>query len=97
MAKKANISGLVVFFLGIALLVATFIVALLAFIIPDRVADFGDLIPAPDGDWEGAVKALGYAVAVALLMVVVSIAGRIAALGIRMFKAQPSSEPDEKG
>lgn len=60
MAKKANISGLIVFFVGIALLLVTFIVALLAFINPDRVGGFGDLIPAPEGDWEGVVVALGY-------------------------------------
>jgi hypothetical protein len=97
MAKKANISGLVVFFLGIALMVAIFVVALLAFLNPDRVEDFGNLVPGPEGDWKGVVEALGYVVAVALLMVMVSIAGRITALGIRMFKAQPSSELDEKG
>jgi hypothetical protein len=97
MAKKANISGLIVFFLGIVLLVAAFVVALLAFIMPDRVADFGKLIPAPEGEWGGAVKALGYAVAIGLLMVMGSIGGRITALGIRMFKAQPSSEPDKAG
>jgi hypothetical protein len=97
MAKKASISGLIVFFLGIALLVGTFVVALLAFIIPDRVADFGKLIPAPEGDWGGAVKALGYAVAIGLLTVMGSVGGRITALGIRMFKAQPASERDQEG
>jgi hypothetical protein len=97
MAKKASTSGLVVFFVGIALMLVTFILALLAFINPDRVGDFGKLIPAPEGDWEGVVKALGYAVAIGLLMVLGSVAGRIAALGIRMFKARPSSEGDEGG
>mgnify|MGYP001563687143 CR=1 FL=1 len=48
MARKASISGLVVFFSGIVLLVVTFIVALLAFINPDRVCGFGDLIPATE-------------------------------------------------
>lgn len=95
MAKKANISGLIIFFLGIALLVATFVVALLAFLNPDRVGDFGKLIPAPEGEWGGALKGIGYAVAIGLLMVMGSMGGRITALGIRMFKAQPSSEPDK--
>ncbi len=94
MAKKANISGLVVFFLGIALLVATFVVALLAFINPDRVADFGKLIPTPEGNWEGALKGVGYVVAIGFLWVMGSIGGRIATHGIRMFKAQPASEPE---
>jgi hypothetical protein len=97
MARKASISGLVVFFVGIALLVVTFVVALLAFINPDRVGGFGDLIPAPEGEWEGAVTALGYLVAIGLLMVLGYVAGRIAGLGIRMFKAQPSSETNEEG
>jgi len=97
MARKASASGLVVFFVGIVLLVVTFIVALLAFINPDRVGGFGDLIPTPEGDWEGVVKALGYLVAIGLLMVLGCVAGRIAALGIRMFKAQPSSETDQEG
>lgn len=96
MAKKANICGLIVFFLGIILLISTFAVTLLAFLNPDRVADFGKLIPAPEGDWESALKAVGYAVAIALLMVMVSIGGRITALGIRMFKARPSSETDQE-
>ena len=97
MARKASISGLVVFFVGIVLLVVTFIVALVAFINPDSVGGFGDLIPAPEGDWEGAVKALGYLVAIGLLMVLGYVAGKTAALGIRMFKAQPSSESDQEG
>jgi hypothetical protein len=97
MAKKASTSGLVVFFAGIVLLVVTFIVALLAFINPDRVGGFGDLIPAPAGDWEGAVKALGYLVAIGLLMVLGWVAGKITTMGIRMFKAQPSSETDKEG
>jgi len=45
------------------------------------------LIPAPEGDWEGVVKALGYLVAIGLLMVLGCVAGRITELGIRMFKA----------
>jgi hypothetical protein len=97
MARKANISGLVVFFLGIALLVATFVVALLGFLNPDRVADFGKLIPAPEGEWGSALKGIGYAVAIGFLLVMGSIAGKITALGIRMFKAQPSSETDQAG
>lgn len=97
MAKKASTSGLVVFFVGIALLVVTFVVALVAFINPDRVGGFGDLIPGPEGDWEGVVIALGYLVAVGLLMVLGWVAGKIAAMGIRMFKAQPSSESDQEG
>lgn len=97
MAKKASTSGLVVFFLGIVLLLVTFVVALAAFLNPDWVSNFGKLIPAPEGDWEGAVKALGYAVAIGLLMVLGSVGGKVAAMGIRMFKARPSSETDLEG
>ena len=97
MARKATISGLVVFFSGIVLLVVAFVVSLLAFINPNRVGGFGDLIPAPEGDWEGAIKALGYLVAIGLLMALGCVAGRIAAPGIRMFKARPSSETDQQG
>jgi hypothetical protein len=97
MKKWAGISGLIVFFLGIVLLVATFVMALLTFLNPDRVSDFSKLIPTPESDWGGILTVLGYAVAVALLMVMGSVAGRITALGIRMVKAQPSSEPDQVG
>lgn len=96
MARKASTSGLVVFFLGILLLVATFIVSLVAFVSPDSIGDFGKLIPAPEGDWQGVIKALGYLVAIGLLMVLTSVGGRIATLGIKMFKARPSSEADEE-
>lgn len=91
MKRAGGISGLAVFFLGIGLLIATFVLALLAFLNPDRVVDFGKLVPAPEGEWAGAVKGLGYAVAIAVLMAMGSIAGRITALGITMFKARPSS------
>ncbi len=97
MANKARISGQIVFLLGIALLTVTLILALLAFLNPDRVGDFGNLIPPSEETWGGALEALGYAVAIGLLLVMGSIGGRIAALGIRMFKAEPSSETDQKG
>ena len=94
MRRVGGISGLVIFFLGIVLLVATFVVALLAFLNPDRVGDFAKLIPAPEGEWGGALKGIGYAVAVGFLFVMGSVGGRIASLGIKMFKAQPSSGSD---
>ncbi len=93
MAKKASISGLVVFFLGITLLIFTFVAAFIVLLNPSWIAEFGKLIPAPEGDWQGVLKAAGYAIAIGLLMVMVSIAGRVTAQGIKMFKAQPSSEP----
>ena len=91
-AKAGPISGLVVFFLGIALLIVTFVFALLAFLSPERIEAFTDLIPASEGEFEGAIKAIGYLVAVGLLWVMGSLAGRVAAHGIQMFKSKPSSE-----
>jgi hypothetical protein len=95
-AKAGPISGLVVFFLGIALLILTFVFALLAFINPERIQAFTDLIPGSEGEFEGAIKAIGYLVAVGLLWVMGSVAGRIVGHGIRMFKSRPSSEGDSE-
>ena len=94
MRRVGGVSGLVIFSLGIVLLVATFVVALLAFLNPDRVGDFGKLIPAPEGEWASALKGIGYAVAIGFLLVMGSVGGRIASLGITMFKAQQSSGSD---
>ena len=93
-AKASPVSGLVVFFLGIALLLVTFVFALLAFLNPERIEAFTDLIPASEGEFEGAIKAIGYLVAVALLWVMGSVAGRIAGHGIQMFKSKPTAEGD---
>ena len=95
-AKAGLISGLVVFFLGIALLIITFVLALMAFMNPERIQAFSDLIPASEGDFEGAIKAMGYIVAIGLLWVMGSVAGRIVGHGIRMFKSKPSSESDSE-
>lgn len=92
--KAGSLSGLVVFFLGIALLILTFVFALLAFLNPERIEAFTDLIPGSEGEFEGAIKAIGYLVAIALLWVMGSIAGRIVGHGIQMFKSRPSSESD---
>ncbi|MBM4445216.1 MAG: hypothetical protein FJ020_07945 [Chloroflexi bacterium] len=93
-AKAGPVSGLVVFFLGIVLLLVTFVFALLAFLNPERIEAFTDLIPASEGEFEGAIKAMGYIVAVALLWVMGSLGGRIVGHGIQMFKSRPSSESD---
>jgi hypothetical protein len=95
MARKGSIGGLVVFFLGIALLIGVFVVALLAFLDPARIAAFRDLIPAPQGEWGGVVKAIGYAVALGLLQVMGFVAGKVTMYGIKMYKSLPSSERDE--
>jgi hypothetical protein len=95
-AKAGPISGLVIFFLGIAFLILTFVLALLAFINPERIQAFTDLIPSSEGEFEGAIKAIGYLVAIGLLWVMGSVAGRIAGHGIRMFKSKPSSEGDSE-
>ncbi|MBM4445454.1 MAG: hypothetical protein FJ020_09195 [Chloroflexi bacterium] len=95
MARKGSIGGLIVFFLGIALLIGVFVVALLAFLTPTRIAAFRDLIPAPQGEWGGVVKAIGYAVALGLLQVMGFVAGKVTMYGIKMYKSLPSSERDE--
>lgn len=93
-AKAAPVIGLVVFFVGIVLLILTFVYAILAFLNPERIQAFTDLIPASEGEFEGAIKAIGYLVAIALLWVMGSIGGRLTAHGIQMFKSRPSSEGD---
>lgn len=94
--KTGSISGLVVFFLGIVMLILTFVFALLAFLNPERIQAFTDLIPASEGEFEGAIKAIGYIVAIALLWVMGSIGGRVVAHGVQMFKSRPSSEGDSQ-
>jgi hypothetical protein len=95
-ARVGPTSGLVVFFVGIALLILTFVLSLLAFINPERIEAFIDLIPGSDGEYGNAVKAMGYLVAIGLLLVMGSVAGRIVGHGIGMFKARPSSESDSQ-
>ena len=89
MSRVGSTSGLVVFFLGVALLIATFGVALLAFLNTDRLEDFGNLITGSEGGCENALKGIGYAVAVGLLLVMGWVGGRMALFGIKMFKTQP--------
>ncbi len=92
--RTGSLSGLVVFFLGIALLILTFVFTLLAFLNPERIEAFIDLIPGSGGEYEGAVKAIGYLVAVALLWVMGSVAGRIVGHGIQMYRSKPAAESD---
>ena len=97
LAKTASISGLVIFFVGIALLIATFVVPILVFLNPDSLADFRELIPAPEGEWQSLVQSVGYAVAAGLVSVMLSVCVRTMEFGFRMFKAKPSSETDQEG
>ncbi len=96
MKKTSTISGLVVFFVGIGLLFFTFVVAYLAFADPDKLVHFTNLIPNSGGQYEGLVKALGYIVAIGLLLVMVLVGGKITKLGIDMYGARPSTEYDKK-
>ena len=96
MRKTASISGLVVFFVGIALLILTFVFAFLAFANPDRIADFRNLVPDSGGEYEGLIKAVGYIVAIGLLLVMGFVGGKIAGYGIGMYRARPSTESDNE-
>lgn len=87
--KMISLSGLAVFFLGIALLVLIFFIAYALFTDPDKLGPFANLIPDSDVEYESALKAFGYLVAIGLLWVMGSIAARIAKHGIEMYKAQP--------
>ena len=77
---------MVVFSLGIVLLVATFVVALLAFLNPDWLQDLGKLIPGSEGGWESASKGIAYAVAIGFLLAVGYVGERLALFGIKMFR-----------
>jgi len=91
--RVISLSGLAVFFLGIALLIFVFFATYTVFTNPDRLGPFANLIPDSDAEYESAIKALGYAVAIGLLFVMGSVAGRIARHGIEMYQARPSSQP----
>jgi len=96
MKKTGSISGLVIFFVGIGLLCFTFVVAYFAFANPDRLVDFTKLIPDSEGEFEGLIKAVGYIVAIALLLVMGLVGGKITRHGIGMYKARPSTESDKE-
>jgi hypothetical protein len=81
---------------GIALLILTFVFASLAFTNPDGIADFKNLIPTSGGEYEGAIKVLGYVIAIGLLLVMGFVGGRIAGYGIGMYRTRPSTESDKE-
>ena len=88
--RVGGTSGLVVFSLGIVLLLATFVVALLAFLNPDLLERFGKLIPGAEGEWGSVLKGIGYAVALGFLLLVRSVGGRIALFGIKKLNRRSS-------
>ena len=96
MRRTGRISGLVSFFVGIALLLATFILAAMAFADPDRLARFTNLIPYSGGDYEGLVKAVGYLIAIGLLLVMVLVGALVTRRGLEMYEAKPPDDSHEK-
>ena len=96
MARAGNISGLLVFFVGICHDHFHPCPCLSCIHQSGQDKDLSDLIPGSEREFEGAVKALGYVVAIGLLWVMGSLAGRIVGHGIGMFKARPSAEGDKE-
>ena len=89
--RFGSISGLAMFFLGIGLLCLTFFLAYSAFADPSGLVRFEGLIPISGDEFAKALKVLAYFVAIGLLWVMGSVAGRIATHGMRMFRSKSES------
>ncbi|MBS7624605.1 MAG: hypothetical protein QXF59_05635 [Candidatus Bathyarchaeia archaeon] len=97
--KTGHIAGLIVFFLGIALLAFTFCNGLLFLMYPERLADFAKLIPQIEvrGQPEDPFSSLyiimtriaAYLIPALLLLVLGYIASRITMHGIQMYRTKP--------
>lgn len=97
-SRTEAIAGLIVFALGIGLLCLTFYLAFTSFVEPEKLFPFGELISGFQVEGaEGLERALaealgnliklsGYIVAALLLWIMGSIGGKIAKIGIEMYK-----------
>lgn len=76
-------AGQIVFALGVGLLCSVFALGVLAFLDPGTLAGFADLVPE-----SGLYQTLAYLIAVGLLWVMGSIAGRILSYGLAMVRSE---------
>lgn len=98
--KVGSISGIIVFFIGVALLAFTFYSGLILLLYPERLAAFAELIPAPKINGQGAgelmsglatiiTRVVAYNIPILLILVLGYIASKIAAQGIQMYRTRP--------
>jgi hypothetical protein len=82
--RVEKISGILIFFVGVGLLIFTFFLAYTLFINPSTLLSFSGLIPnIPENEF---LRLLSYLIPILLLLVMSSVAGKIALIGIKMCK-----------
>lgn len=98
-SKTGHFAGLIVFFLGVALLAFTFYNGLIFLLYPEKLAAFSNLILPPEvkDQYEGlfsglymiAARIVSYLIPALLLMVLGYIASKITMHGIEMYRTRP--------
>lgn len=98
------IAGLMVFALGVGLLCLTFYLAFSSYLEPEKLFPFSELIPSlriegPEGLEKALIEAIGnltklsgYIIAALLLWIMGSIGGRIAKIGIEIYRSKEKKE-----
>lgn len=97
MDNKNQIVGYVFLALGIALLVVTFALAMYAFISPDFIEEFTELVPPANGEGiseavEQVMYILIFVIAVILLWVMGSIGGKITLYSLKLIRTPDFSK-----
>lgn len=92
--KIGSISGIITFFIGIALLILTFYAGFILLLDPNKLLAFADLIPileAPEGEIFAIFARVNvYIIPIILLFVLGYISSKITAHGIQLYRARLS-------
>ncbi|MBS7606214.1 hypothetical protein KEJ14_00020 [Candidatus Bathyarchaeota archaeon] len=101
LSKVGTISGIIVFFLGIFLLILTFYTGLTFILDPNKLVAFTALLPSSktQGDWllSTLIYGAAYLIPILLLFVLGYIASKVVAYGIQMYRTRPkpSAQPEK--
>lgn len=91
--KAGAISGIIVFFLGIFLLIFTFYIGLTLLLDPNKLTAFTTLLPSSgaQGNWllSMVLHGVAYSIPILLLFVLGYIASKVVTYGIQMYKTRP--------
>lgn len=99
--KAGVISGIIVFFLGIFLLILTFYIGLTLLLDPNKLVAFTALLPSSksQGDWflSTLIYGVAYSIPILLLFVLGYIASKVVTYGIQMYRTRPkpSAQPEK--
>ncbi|MEM2027346.1 MAG: hypothetical protein QW341_00380 [Candidatus Bathyarchaeia archaeon] len=95
-SRIGPVAGIIVFFIGVALLAFTFYSGIILLLYPERLAAFAELIPASDaGDGLTTLVArvVAYLIPVLLMFVLGYVASKIAAHGMQMYRVRLPAAP----